>query len=140
MINISNQKSYHQKRLIIYVFHLGGTLHLFYKYHPYHLSIQQKLYNEWNALSLDFLFFLIKNWYFALYRSLSYTYILSIYGCWLIKLNNQFVFTDTEPPSINILYVSSGICCQFGLCFFMFCFITSSKLIVSSIVLFYCYS
>ena len=42
---------------------------------------------------------LIKNWYFASYGTLAYKYILSISGRWLVKLNNEFVFPDPEPPS-----------------------------------------
>ena len=32
--------SYHQKRLIFYFFSLGCIIQWFYKYHPYHSSIQ----------------------------------------------------------------------------------------------------
>ena len=46
------------------------------------------------------------------------------------KLNNDFVFPDSKPPINNILYELSGICGQFGLCYFMFSFVTSSKLII----------
>ena len=48
--------------------------------------------------------------------------MLSISGCWFIKLNNGFVFPDPEQPIINILYEWSGICDQFGLCSFMISF------------------
>ena len=82
---------------------------------------------------------LIKNRYFSSYGSLAYKYILSISGCWFIRLNNEFVFPDPEPPIINILYRWSGIYGQFGLCSFMFSFVTSSKLITFCILLLYCY-
>ena len=52
-----------------------------------------------------------------------------------IKLSNAFVFSDPEPPIINSLFVSSGICGQLVLSFFMFSLVISSKLIV--FVLFY---
>ena len=32
----------------------------------------------------------------------------------IIKRNNEFVFPDPEPPTIYILYGSSGICDQIG--------------------------
>ena len=52
---------------------------------------------------------LIKYWYFALYWSFAYRYILSI-SCWFfIKFNGAFVFFDPEPPIINNLYGLSGI-------------------------------
>ena len=41
----------------------------------------------------------------------------------LVRVNDEFVFPDPEPPIINILYGWSGICGQFGLfflCFFSF--------------------
>ena len=47
---------------------------------------------------------LIKNWYFASYGSVAYKQILSMSGCWSIRLNNDFVFPDPEPPIIYILY------------------------------------
>ena len=50
-----------------------------------------------------------------------------------------FVFPDPEPPVINILYGWSEICVQFDLCFLMFSFETSSKLIIVCIVWLYCY-
>ena len=53
--------------------------------------------------------------------------MLSISGCWSIRLNNEFIFPDPEPPISNILYGWTGICGQFGLCSFMFCCTTSSK-------------
>ena len=43
--------------------------------------------------------------YFALYGSLAYKWVLSISGCWLIRLNNESVFLDPEPPVVSILYV-----------------------------------
>ena len=55
--------------------------------------------------------------------------MLSISGCLFFRLNNEFVFSDPEPPIVNILYGWSRIFGQFGLCSFMFSFTTSSKLI-----------
>ena len=46
----------------------------------------------------------IKNWYLVSYGTLAYKYILSISGWLFIKVNNAFVFSDPEPPIINILY------------------------------------
>ena len=46
---------------------------------------------------------LIRNWCFSSYGS-------SISGCRFIRLSNKFVFADSEPPFINILYGRSGIC------------------------------
>ena len=40
--------------IIKYVFYLDSILQYFYKYHRYHLSIQQKLLNLLNTLSLKF--------------------------------------------------------------------------------------
>ena len=77
-----------------------------------------------------FAWYFTSNWYFASCGSLAYKLILSISGGWLIKLNYEFVFPDSEPLIINILYGRSGICDQFGLCFFMFSFPTSSKIII----------
>ena len=54
----------------------------------------------------------------------------SMSSWWLIKLNNEFVFPDSEPPIINMLYVWSGICGQFKLCYFIFSFTTLLKLII----------
>ena len=67
---------------------------------------------------------LIKNWYFALYWSLACKYILSIFGCRIFRLNNEFVFLNPGPLIFNILYGGSGICSQFGLCSFVSSFIT----------------
>ena len=47
---------------------------------------------------------LIKNWYFASYGFLANKWILPISGWWFIKLNNELVFPDSEPPIINILW------------------------------------
>ena len=80
---------------------------------------------------------LIKNWYFASYGSLVYKYVLLISGCQLIRLKNEFVFPNPEPPVINILYGSSWIYDQFVLYAFVSSFITSSKLITFCIVLLY---
>ena len=63
--------------------------------------------------------------------------MLSISGCWLIRLNNELVFPDPEPQNINILYGCSGICDQFGLCSFMFSFGKSWKLKTFCIALLY---
>ena len=46
-----------------------------------------------------------------------------ISASWFIRLNNAFVFPDTEPTAINILYESSGSSGQFGLCSFMSSFV-----------------
>ena len=62
----------------------------------------------------------MKNWYFASYGSLAYNWVLSISGCWFIRLNNEFVFPDQEPPVINVLNEWSGIFGQFGLCSLIF--------------------
>ena len=78
---------------------------------------------------------LINNWYFASYGSLGYKWILSIFGWWFIILSNAFVFPDPGAPVINNLFGWSGICGQFGLRFFIFFLVSSSKLI--SFVLFY---
>ena len=56
---------------------------------------------------------LIKYWYFALYGSLAYKYILSMPGWFSIKFKNTVVFPDPEPPVITILYGWSGIYGQF---------------------------
>ena len=82
---------------------------------------------------------LVKNWCFASYESLAYEEVLLISGCWLIRLNNEIVFPDSQPPVINILYGWSGICGKFGLLSLMFSFVTSSKLIIFCIVFLYCY-
>ena len=47
-------------------------------------------------------------------------------------------FPHPQPPIFNILYKWSGTCGQFELCSFMF-FIKSSKSIIFSNVLLYCY-
>ena len=68
-------------------------------------------------------FVLIENWYFASYGSLAYKYILSVCGCWFIRLNNEFVFPDPEPLIINILYGWSWISGQsrlFSVVFFFY--------------------
>ena len=52
---------------------------------------------------------------------------------WLIRLNNEFVFPDLEPPIINILYGWSRISGQFRLCSFMFIFVTSKLIIFVSL-------
>ena len=81
-------------------------------------------YRKYNFL------FLIKNWYLSWYRSFAYKYILSISGWLFIKFSNAFVFTDPEPPIINILYGWSGIYGQLGLCFLSFSLVYSSKFII----------
>ena len=53
-----------------------------------------------------------------------------MHSLWSIRLINAFVFSDPEPSIINTLYEWSGICCQFGLGYFVFSFVTSSKLII----------
>ena len=30
--------------------------------------------------------------------------ISSVSGCWIIRLINEFVFPDPEPPTINVFY------------------------------------
>ena len=55
-------------------------------------------------LNLVFSLLLIKSWYLILYGSLAYKYTYSI-SIWLfIKFNNASVFSDLEPPIINVLY------------------------------------
>ena len=71
----------------------------------------------------------INNWYIASCASLVSKYILSISGWWLIALSNGFVFPDPESPIINILYGWSVICGQFGLCYFIFSLVISSRII-----------
>ena len=61
--------------------------------------------------------------------------MLSMSAWWLIALNNDFVFPDPEPSIFNIVYGWSGVCGQFGLRYFIFSVITSTKLII--FVLFY---
>ena len=56
--------------------------------------------------------------------------MLLISGSRFIRWSNAFVFSDPEPPTINILYACSAISDQFGLCSFVFSSVTSSKLIV----------
>ena len=73
---------------------------------------------------------LIKNWYFASYGSFTYKNIISISGWWFIKFDNAFVFLDTEPTIINILYEWSRMHGHFGLSSILFLFVTSSKLII----------
>ena len=51
-------------------------------------------------------------------------------GCLFIRLNNEFVFPDSELPIINTLCEWSGIYSQLGLCSFMSYFIKPSKLII----------
>ena len=46
---------------------------------------------------------------FASYGLLAYKQIWSMSSCWLNRLNNEFVFSDLEPPTVNILYEWSGI-------------------------------
>ena len=53
--------------------------------------------------------FLIKNWYFASFRSLAHKLMLSISDCSFVRLNNEFVFLDPEPPNINNMYGWSRI-------------------------------
>ena len=60
---------------------------------------------------------------------------MSISECWFIRLNNEFVFTDPEPPIINIIYGWSGVGGQFVLCSFMFS-LTSKKKCFSQFVIF----
>ena len=48
--------------------------------------------------------FLIKNLYLGSLKSFAYKQILSISSCSFIKLSNAFLFPDTEPPIIIILY------------------------------------
>ena len=69
----------------------------------------------------------IKNWCFALCGSLEYKQISSISGWWFTRLNDEFVFSDPKLSVINILYGWSGVVGPFGLCTFMFSFVTSSK-------------
>ena len=78
---------------------------------------------------------LIKNWYFASYGPLAYKKNWSVSGCWPIRLYNEFVFPDPEPPIINILCRWSGIFGQLGLYCFVFYFVTSSEF--NHFVLFY---
>ena len=57
---------------------------------------------------------------------------------WFIGWNNEFVFPDSEPSIINILYGWLGISGQFGLFLYVFFY----KIINSNYfctVLFYCY-
>ena len=79
---------------------------------------------------------LIKYWYFASYRPLAYKYILSMSGQFFLKFNNTFVFSDPEPPIINILYGLSGIYGQFLLCSVLFSLTKSSQLIIFIFYLF----
>ena len=74
--------------------------------------------------------FLIKNWYLPSYGSLAYKYILSISGWLFIKFSNAFVFPDTEPPIIDIVYGYSVIYGQLGLCFLLFSLVYSSQFIL----------
>ena len=62
--------------------------------------------------------------------NLPYKWILSI-SCWcIIRLNSESVFPDPEPPFISNLCGWSGIFGQFGLCSFMYYFVTSLKSII----------
>ena len=70
---------------------------------------------------------LIENWYIASQGSLAYKFYQNLF-CWFFRLNN--VFPDSDPPIVDILYRWSGISDQFGLCSFMFSFVTTSKLII----------
>ena len=79
----------------------------------------------------------IKNWCFALCGSLEYKQTSSISGCWFTRSNDEFVFSDPKLLIINILYGWSGVVGPFGLCTFMFSFVTASKFYC--IVLFYLY-
>ena len=56
--------------------------------------------------------------------------MLSISVCWFIRLNNEFAFPDPEPPNVNNMHGWSWISDQFGLCYFVSAFTTSSKLII----------
>ena len=51
-------------------------------------------------------------------------------GWGFIKLNKEFVFPDPEAPIINILYDVQEFVVNSD-CYFMFSFVTSSKLIIS---------
>ena len=82
---------------------------------------------------------LIKNWYFASYGSLVYQWTFTIPGLGIIRLNNEFIFPDYEPPVINIQYRWSGICDPLALCSLSFSFVASSKLINFCIILLYCH-
>ena len=55
---------------------------------------------------------------------------LAISVCWFIRLNNEFVFPGTEPPTINVLYGRLGIYGQFLLLSFISSFITSWNSII----------
>ena len=57
--------------------------------------------------------FLFVNQKFSSNASLAYKYILSISGWWSIKLSNEFVFPDPEPPILKILYVLYLACYLF---------------------------
>ena len=70
-----------------------------------------------------FSFLLIENWYFVLYGSFAYRYILSLSGWLHIKLNNAFVFPDPEPPINSILYGWSGRYSHFKSCSIFFTFV-----------------
>ena len=48
-------------------------------------------------------------------------------------------FLGPEPAIINVLYGWSGIWDQFGLCYFIFWFVSEWNLIIFWIVLLYCY-
>ena len=48
-------------------------------------------------------------------------------GWFSIKFNNTFVFPDSEPPIINVLYGWSGI---YGQCLVLFSLKVSSKFII----------
>ena len=123
-------------KIRFFCFYLGYNLQYFYKYQPYYLNIQfRKRLRIIKCFVPTSSRFLIQNWYFASFISLTYKSILSISDCWFIKLNNEFVSPDPVPPIINILYGWSGISGQFGLSFFVSFFIASSKLINFCIVL-----
>ena len=47
-----------------------------------------------------------------------------------MRLSSAFLFRDTQPGTISILYGWSRICGQRGLCFCVFFPVTSSKLII----------
>ena len=82
------------------------------------------------CLNPIFSLLLIRNWCYVSNGSFAYKYILSIFGWLFIKVNNAFVFPDPEPPTISILYGWSRIYGHFLLCFALFSFAYSSKLII----------
>ena len=92
----------HQKQLIFYVRYWGVFCNSF-------INIIHIIWIEYLIKALESLKcfipkssrFLINNRYFAQYRSLAYNWILSISGCWFIRLNNDCNWNRTQDHLVR---------------------------------------